>query len=204
MATTKRWKLDKMLKAAVLDNDLGQAEVALTGGANPDQKIENKGSVFPLLTLSMFTPAPAMAELLLAHGANIEATDGQGRTALHMAIFPAHAIALISAGAKIQARDPRGDTPLHTTCSKAAAVALVQAGADPWVLNAQGELPWQNLQRLLDVRRPGSMSAPRVHVIEETIAYLRSLVEGEALERDTDPVTMTQAEEAAKAQTGRM
>lgn len=122
-----------------------------------------------------------------------------------MAGFPAYVEVLLAAGADPQAPDSDGNTPLHNTFLQAAAAALIRAGADPRVVNRRGEMPWQALRRVVDVSAAELMAKPEeVNDIERTIAYLRSLVEGDVLERDTVPVAMTQAEEAAKARGGRM
>lgn len=86
--------------------------------------------------------------LLVAHGADANATDEQGRTALHQAASgdgtAGAAQALLASGADVNAQDERGRTPLHL----AAGVprldivhVLVHHGADVNVEDTQGRTP---------------------------------------------------------------
>ena len=57
----------------------------------------------------------AIAERLLAAGANVNATDGAGQTPLHIAALTGHSEAgrfLLGNGAEVNARDTKGRTPL--------------------------------------------------------------------------------------------
>lgn len=58
----------------------------------------------------------ALCVSLLAHGANIEATSGAGRSPLHEAVLAGYenvCLALLEHGANVNVKDARGDSPLH-------------------------------------------------------------------------------------------
>ena len=75
-----------------------------------------------------------VAELLLAHGADIKAKDDlMGNVPLHEAVTPRMVSLLLRHGADINAQNKNGETPLLHIVDRrkyAAAKALVQAGAD--------------------------------------------------------------------------
>jgi ankyrin repeat protein len=82
---------------------------------------------------------------LVGAGADIEARDGRGATALHAATRRSHGgvvVALLDAGAAIDARDSAGDTPLHGATERndiPMLELLLRRGADRAVQNARGE-----------------------------------------------------------------
>src|SRR5438093_1447612 len=84
---------------------------------------------------------------LLKQGANVNATDGAGTTALHWASFRddlESADLLIRAGAKVNATNDLGATPLWTASqngSETMVKRLLAAGADPNVALLAGETP---------------------------------------------------------------
>ena len=87
---------------------------------------------------------PAGVQLLLRHKAKVDARDGDGRSALHMAAFQGHAAivaALLDAGADVHARDASESTALLEAArgaSLAAFDALLEAGADANAVDGQG------------------------------------------------------------------
>uniref|UniRef100_A0A1I8HX91 ANK_REP_REGION domain-containing protein n=1 Tax=Macrostomum lignano TaxID=282301 RepID=A0A1I8HX91_9PLAT len=81
---------------------------------------------------------PRVAELLLRHGATVDAVDCRGRTPL-MTATAAAASARAGWG-----RDNQGRTPLHLACAGAlpdVAVALIQRGAPLFAVDAAGQVP---------------------------------------------------------------
>jgi ankyrin repeat protein len=79
-----------------------------------------------------------VTELLIAAGANVNAADTFGNTALHGAADERSAKALIAAGAKVNAQNRAGETPLMTTVDDGVARALLSAGADLTIKNRDG------------------------------------------------------------------
>ena len=116
---------------------------------------------------------PAIAELLLAKGADVRVRDKNGQTPLHAAAKfgdEAHLRVLLDrGGAEIDARDPVGRTPLHVAADLGrveAVTFLVSRGADVSLRDHAGRTPrdyvrddhaqgylskdlWQSLERLL-------------------------------------------------------
>ena len=104
-------------------------------------------------------PALERLEALLAAGADLEATNGAGQTALHVAVSkifswsqgdPANGSPvqmLVHHKAKVNARDNQGRTPLHvlavadTSFQDEATRLLISAGADPNSQDQEGMTP---------------------------------------------------------------
>ena len=90
-----------------------------------------------------------MVNFLLDNGANLEASDGYGRTALMMATIDNHfstANLLILRGANINPTDFWGQTPIHFAAAmgKRRMVELfIRRGADISILCKNGRFPWQ-------------------------------------------------------------
>ena len=79
---------------------------------------------------------------MLQNGANVQAADDTGYTALHYAAQMDNASVinlLLTAGAKLEARDRKGRTPLfHSVNTAMSFDALLAAGADPHVIDDIG------------------------------------------------------------------
>ncbi len=83
-------------------------------------------------------------EALIKAGANINATDGKGKTPLHYANGDADLTkVLIAAGVDISAKDDEGKTPIFYANSSEAVNALIKAGAgaDPHIKDTKGKGP---------------------------------------------------------------
>jgi len=93
--------------------------LAVAAGAWPDRRGTNG---------ARFDPVQVIAQLLKA-GANVQARDRQGRTALFTARSPDVVAALVRAGIDPNATDNAGNTALESTYDQAVAKALLAAGA---------------------------------------------------------------------------
>ena len=90
---------------------------------------------------------PAVIQTLLSAGAEVNAKDTDGITALHWAVLAHHADLvdiLMAGGASVNATDRFGYTPLHYAASvdfgdAETAKALLRAGADPSVKEKEGK-----------------------------------------------------------------
>lgn len=91
---------------------------------------------------------------LLSQGANVNASEGDGSTALHWASYRDDgdtADRLLRAGAKVNVANDLGATPLWAACingSDAMVRRLLQAGADPNIALLSGESPLMAASRV--------------------------------------------------------
>lgn len=108
---------------------------------------ESEGEGVTPLHLAAATDQADMATLLLARGANVNATNHNGFTALHWAASRDHvttARVLLEAGATLDARARSGITPLHWAAGRNAIRAvslLLEHGADARLTTAMGYTP---------------------------------------------------------------
>ena len=103
----------------------------------------------PLHLAAGFSQDPRALELLLNHGANINAEDADGAQPLHIAagfssrpdIIPL----MLNRGARLEAQDNNGFTPLHWAAANAVSPAtahmLLRRGADLEARSAKGLTP---------------------------------------------------------------
>lgn len=141
MAKQKRKTLPKnfgdMLETAPLDELIAVFSVC---------DLEATGGYGKSTALGFYNCPDALAEWLVAQGANIDAVDTYRRTPLHhrSASWKGGVDLLLSLGADIEARDCRGYTPLHAAAEshKSGSVrALALKGADRDARTDNGATP---------------------------------------------------------------
>jgi len=116
-------------------------------GANIDAKDKHPTTLPTLLHKMCHERNAGMVQLLLSHGADVNAVSTYGETAVH--IVAARGFAdilelLINNGGNIRAKTNAGWTPLHEACWQgrvAAARVLFEAGADPNTFDNDGYTP---------------------------------------------------------------
>ncbi|MBJ6983996.1 ankyrin repeat domain-containing protein [Luteimonas sp. MC1750] len=139
------------------DQDRGYLALGLIeAGIDPNERTDipfriqpnplNRGKKFEAdqstpLHLAAFAGKGELIEALLASGADVEAVDGQGRTALLVSEEYEAFEVLIGAKANLKARDVDGNSVLHHHWREETAALLIEAGADVLAKNGWGELP---------------------------------------------------------------
>lgn len=136
------------------------ASVLLNAGASLERASH---AFFPLLAAARAERPDALFTLLLA-GADPNARDANGQSALHEAACMGsaeHVHGLLQAGALVDARDHLGQTPLMRACYFGEVfhvLSLLAAGADPHACDGFGDGP------IHFAARAGSVSRVRVLV----------------------------------------
>jgi len=101
------------------------------------------------LYMASYNGTPPIVRVLLEHGANPNAPDDFGDTALHIASKRGGITVvelLLKYGANVDVRDELGRTPLHTAAHNLriqVVVVLLNRGADPHARTNRGETPLQ-------------------------------------------------------------
>ena len=149
----------------------------LTVSGDPSLRDSRTGRT-PLHVAAMAN-SPKLIAALVAAGADVEARDRDGLTALHAAANgPAAIAALLEAGADLNALNYDEDTPLQFAVygsgvvTPAAVAALLDAGADPNVRDEYGTTPLH--------RAAWAAGTAQAHHIPGAMATLASLLESGA------------------------
>jgi len=113
----------------------------LSKGGNPNLK---RASGWTLLHQAVNETEKDIVALLIAHGADVNAKENQGRTPLHLVKNQDLAQLLIAQGAELNAQDNQGNTPLHQALIRRIgdlAKLLIVQGADVNAKKNQGKTP---------------------------------------------------------------
>jgi ankyrin repeat protein len=76
--------------------------------------------------------------LLVKAGANVNASDEDGNTVLHLVYYNELAEELLRLGADVNARNKAGATPIFTTLNDGAIALFIDNGADLTIRNKKG------------------------------------------------------------------
>jgi cytohesin len=146
-------------------------ELFLKAGANPNVKYDEDQYQNPPLQAVVSQNQQSQAELLLAHGADVNAANKNGWTALHQAAAGGSkpiAELLIKAGARVNQRDFSGNTPLLLAVSSKhpeVAQLLLESKADPNIRDKNGQTPLDIAKTIgmqpQALRLPGTTRFPR-------------------------------------------
>lgn len=114
-------------------------EVFIDNGANVDAVDDVRG--WSLLFWAVAHCNTKAVQLLVKKGADVNLTDKDGYTPLHLAQTPIIAQILIDKGANVKARGKDGNTPLHMLYPIVTTQILIDHGADVNAKNQKGETP---------------------------------------------------------------
>ena len=122
--------------------DINRARELLWQGADIHSR-DSEHEETPVILAAKFADA-AMVRMLLDAGAEVDARDDQGRTALFFAAVSSEMFqVLLAAGADIHAKDHSGQTILMKKVFESASLAeveqLLKLGINPTLVNEDGE-----------------------------------------------------------------
>ena len=135
------------LLKAIRGRQLAVVKFLLENKADPEAKQNGNNDHLTPLIWATTQDNQELVELLLKHGANLNATDGNSKTALHWAAFlgfKSIAEILVAHNAEVNAREKDGQTPLFTAAEKgfkSIAELLVAHGAEINGRNNNGATP---------------------------------------------------------------
>jgi ankyrin repeat protein len=140
--TMKKRHLNRAFLDAIVASDHKEVQRLLSEGADPNARDSEHDQAAIILAASFGDRE--IVEVLIGAGAEVEAPDDSGRTALFFTEVGSEIFStLISVGANINARDHEGNTILMNAVSKASSATdveeLLKLGVDPKVRNANGE-----------------------------------------------------------------
>lgn len=133
------------LMGAVNNQKIPNLKILLDAGADANARVPETGDTALLLPLYRRQDATEIVRCLLKNGANPNAANNVGRSALMLATFgqPRAAVeALLRAGASVNARDKRGNTALMAAAdygNAEAVKALLADRADATLRNSEGD-----------------------------------------------------------------
>jgi ankyrin repeat protein len=144
--------MNHQLQAAFFDacrrNDAAAAKALLAEDPQLIGSTDTRG--FSPLIIAVYNDAPEVTELLLAGGADPDAQDAAGNTALMGVCFKGYAglfHRLLEAGANVHVRNSNGATALTFAATFGHigfAEALLQRGASVAVADARGKTPYDH------------------------------------------------------------
>ena len=143
--TTETGNVLREIHDAARDGDFGKVQTLVKG--NPGLVFNKDEGGFTPLHWAASSGHKDVAELLLAHGADVNAKNNNGSTPLHFAAALGHkdvAELLLAHGADVNAKNKGGSTPLHFAAAlghKDVAELLLAHGADVNAKNNNGWTP---------------------------------------------------------------
>jgi uncharacterized protein len=134
--------LNRTLLDAIIMRNKDEARAALEAGADVNAK-DAEHDEAAIVLAAMFGDAEII-QVLIDAGAEVDARDDKGRTALFFAQVGSDLFArLLAAGADVQAKDHEGNTILIRKVSESASLAEVEEllglGIDSTIRNEAGE-----------------------------------------------------------------
>jgi ankyrin repeat protein len=108
-------------------------------GYHPKLEIRDREGRTAIFAASVSGLNVECVRLLVEAGANVNARDHNGNTALHVSFTTDVAEELLKLGADVNARNNDGETPIFTTFDDAAIPLFIEHGADLTIRNNKGQ-----------------------------------------------------------------